>query len=155
MRISIDAVMNVIVSALRISALRTRWRAAAVIALAAMAGIYVVYKVATLLVFRDENRPAGEAVVAAIEAYHAANKRYPERLALLQPKYLATMPQPAPGTTFVYATSSDGSAAWFGYQTVRGDLSEYDSDARKWRQLDYDDSQALRMPTKEFVMGPK
>ena len=147
--------MNAIVSALRVGALRARWRAAAVVALAAVAGIYVVYKLAMVFVFRDENRPAGDEIVAAIEAYKAANKRYPDSLALLQPKYLGKIPLPAPGTNFVYAVPSDGSDAWFGYQTRRGGISEYDSQTRKWREVDYDDSEALRMPTKEFVMGPK
>lgn len=147
--------MNAIVTALRLSALRTRWRRAAIVAFATVAGVYIVYKLVTLFAFRDENRPAGEQIVAAVEAYKAANKRYPEKLALLQPRYLGKIPPPAPGTNFVYAIPSDGSAAWFGYQTLRGVFSEYDSRTRTWRELDYDDSQALRMQTKEFVMGPK
>jgi len=32
---------------------------------------------------------------------------------------------------------------------------EYDSGTRKWRNLEYDQSDALRMRTKEFVIGPK
>ena len=147
--------MNAIVSALRLSALRTRWRSAAGIALGAVVVTFVAYKLAVAFVFRDENRPAGEEIVAAIEAYKAGNKRYPERLAALQPKYLNKIPAPAAGTNFVYAIPSDGKAAWFGYQTLRGVFIEYDSQTRNWREMDYDDSQALRMLTKEFVMGPK
>jgi len=147
--------MNAIVSALRLSALRTRWPRTAIIAFVTLAGAYVGYKLLTAFVLVDENRPAGEEIVAAVEAYKAANKRYPENLALLQPKYVGKIPSPAPGTNFVYAIPSDGSAAWFGYQTSRGMLNEYDSQTRKWRELDFDDSHALRMPTKQFVLGPK
>jgi hypothetical protein len=147
--------MNAIVSALRLSALRTRWRSAAAMALAAVAVTFIAYKVAVGFAFRDENRPAGEEIVAAMEAYKVANKRYPERLAELQPKYIGKIPAPASGTNFVYAIPSDGKAAWFGYQTLRGVFIEYDSQSRAWREMDYDDSQALRMLTKEFVMGPK
>jgi len=147
--------MHAIVNALRLDALRTRWPRAAVIALGTLAGVYVAYRLAMGFVFTDENRPAGEEIVAAVEAYKAANKRYPENLELLQPKYVGKIPSPAPGTNFVYAIPSDGSAAWFGYQTSRGMLSEYDSQTRKWRELDFDDSHALRMPTKQFVLGPR
>lgn len=147
--------MHAIVTALHLSALRTRWRKAAIIAFGTIVGVFVAYKLVIAFAFRDENRPAGEEIVAAVEAYKAANKRYPEKLALLQPKYLGKIPAPAPGTNFVYAIPSDGSAAWFGYQTLRGVFSEYDSQTRTWRELDYDDSQALRMRTKEFVMGPR
>ena len=147
--------MNAIVNALRLSALHTKWLRAAIVALGTLAGVYVGYKVLMGFVFTDENRPAGEEIVAAMEAYKAANKRYPESLALLQPKYVGKLPSPAPGTNFVYAIPTDGSAAWFGYQTRRGMLEEYDSETRKWHELDLDDSHALRMPTKQFVLGPK
>jgi hypothetical protein len=115
----------------------------------------VVYKLLMIFVFTDANRPAGEEIVAAVEAFKAGNKRYPEKLAQLQPKYLGKVPRPAPATNFVYGVSSDGAAAWFGYQKSNGGLSEYSSDTRKWRDIDYDESYALRMGTKEFVIGPK
>jgi hypothetical protein len=147
--------MNAIVNALQVGALRIHWRRTAVIALVAVAGSYAAYRLAIAIAFKDENRPAGEEIVAALEAYKAANKRYPERLASLQPKYLGKIPAPAPGTNFVYAIPTDGRAAWFGYQTLRGVFSEYDSQSRTWQDIDYDDSQALRQLTKEFVMGRK
>jgi len=144
---------NVIASAL-VTELRTNWRKWAIVAGIGLIVLVVVYKLAVTLV-TDENRPAGEEIVAAVEAYKAGNKRYPEKLAQLQPKYLGTIPKPAPGTNFVYASSPDGATAWFGYQT-RGDVfCEYDSGTRKWRNLEYDQSDALRMRTKEFVIGPK
>ena len=147
--------MNAIVGALRLDALRTNWRRSAVIALFAVAATFATYKLAIAVLFKDENRPAGEEIVAALEAYKARNKRYPEKLAALQPNYLGKIPAPAPGTNFVYGIPYDGSAAWFGYQTLRGGMNEYDSQSRAWRELEFDDSQALRMATKEFVMGPK
>ena len=144
---------NVIASAL-VTELRTNWRKWAIVAGIGLIVLVVVYKLAVFFV-TDENRPAGEEIVAAVEAYKAGNKRYPENLAQLQPKYLGKIPKPAPGTNFVYAISPDGAAAWFGYQT-RGDVfCEYDSGTRKWRNLEYDQSDALRMRTKEFVIGPK
>lgn len=147
--------MQAIVSALRLGALRTRWWRAGIIASSTLVVAYVGYKLVMAFVLTDENRPAGEEIVAAVEAYKAANKRYPENLALLQPKYVGKIPSPAPGTNFVYAIPTDASAAWFGYQTQRGMLNEYDSQTRKWREIDFDDSHALRMPTKQFVLGPK
>jgi len=137
-----------------VTELRANWRKWAIVAGVGLVVLVVVYKLAVFFV-TDENRPAGEEIVAAVEAYKAGNKRYPENLAQLQPKYLGKIPRPAPGTNFVYATSPDGAAAWFGYQT-RGDVfCEYDSGTRKWRNLEYDQSDALRMRTKEFVIGPK
>jgi hypothetical protein len=146
--------MNVNVGALRDVALRIGWKRAAAIAGAALA-LLVVAKLFMVFVLKDENRAAGEEIVAAVEAYKAANQRYPETLAQLQPKYLGKLPQPASGTNFVYASSPDGKAAWFGYQTMSDAFSEYDSQSRKWQKIEYDQSQALRMRTKEFVMGPK
>ena len=120
-----------------------------------LVALIVIYKLVVIFVLTDENRPAGEEIVAAIEAFKQGNKRYPEKLAQLQPKYLGRIPRPAPGTNFVYGVSSDGAAAWFGYQTSGGGLREYASETRKWREVDYSDSDALRMGTKEFVIGPK
>jgi hypothetical protein len=145
---------NAIASAL-VTELRTAWRKWTIVAGAGLVVLVVLYKFVTISVLTDENRPAGEEIVAAVEAYKVSNKRYPEKLALVQPKYLGKIPKPAPGTNFVYASSSDGAAAWFGYQTLGDGFWEYDSRTRKWQNLDYDESDALRMRTKEFVMGPK
>jgi len=147
--------MNSIANALSIPALRTRWRRWAVVAGGAFVLLFVAYKVVVVFVLTDANQPAGNQIVAAVEAYKLANKRYPEKLAQLQPKFLQKIPQPAPGTNFVYAASSDGTSAWFGFQTERDTLVEYDSQTRRWQGIDYSDSEALRAQNKEFVMGPK
>jgi len=144
-----------IVSALGIPELRTGWRKWAVVAGGAFVLLYVLYKLVVIFVLTDVNQPASEQIVGAVEMYKVGNKRYPERLAQLQPKYLAKIPQPAPGTNFVYAASSDGTTAWFGYQTQRDTFIEYDSRTRKWETLDYSASEALRVQDKEFVKGPK
>ena len=145
---------NMIASALA-TELRTSWRKWAIVAGTGLVVLAVVYKLLMIFVFTDENRPAGEEIVAAVEAYKVSNKRYPEKLAQLQPKYLGKVPKPAPGTNFVYAASQDGAAAWFGYQTLRDVFCEYDSRTRRWQNLDYDQSDGLRQQVKEFVMGPK
>jgi hypothetical protein len=145
---------NMIASAL-VAELRTAWRKWAIVAGAGLVVLVVVYKFLMVSVLTDENRPAGEEIVAAVEAYKVSNKRYPEKLAQLQPKYLGKIPKPVPGTNFVYASSPDGAAAWFGYQTLLDVFCEYDSRTRKWQNREYDDSDALRQQTKEFVMGPK
>jgi hypothetical protein len=147
--------MNSIVTALGIPALRTRWRKWAVVAGGAFVLLYVLYKLVVAFVLADANEPASEQIVAAVERYKLGNKRYPEKLSELQPKYLPKIPQPAPDTNFIYATSSDGTIAWFGYQTQRDTFIEYDSRTRKWQSLDYSASDALQAPNKEFVMGPK
>ena len=138
-----------------VTELRTAWRKWAIVAGAGLVVLVVVYKLLVVFVLTDENRPAGEEIVAAVDAYKVSNKRYPEKLAQLQPKYLGKIPNPAPGTNFVYATSPDGATAWFGYQTLRDVFCEYDSRTRKWQYREYDDSDALRQQAKEFVMGPK
>ena len=138
-----------------VTRLRTNWRRSSVIGVAVLVALIATYELVTIFVLTDENRPAGKEIIAAVEAFKLGNKRYPERLAELQPRYLANIPRPAPGTNFVYAVSSDGTAAWFGYQTSSGGFSEYGTDTRKWRDIEYDDSEALRMRTKEFVMGPR
>jgi len=145
---------NALASAL-VTELRANWRRWSVVGAGSLVGLIVAYKMVVIFVLTDVNRPAGEEIVAAVEAYKVSNKRYPEKLAQLQPKYIGKIPRPAPGTNFVYAVSSDGTAAWFGYQASSGGLSEYGSGTRKWRDIEYDDSDALRMGTKEFVMGPK
>src|SRR5207248_10731498 len=111
------AVMSSIVDALGISALRTRWRQWAVIAGGSLVVLYAVYKLVVIFVLTDENQPASEEIVAAAEVYKPSNKRYPEKIAQLQPKYLPQIPQPAPGTNFVDATNSDDTAARLGYRT--------------------------------------
>jgi hypothetical protein len=135
--------------------LPTGWRRNAVIAGAVVVAVFVIYRGIVPHVLPEENRPAGEAIVAALEAYKRANGRYPEKLAQLQPRFLAAIPQPVSGTNFAYAATSDGTACWFGYQTPRDMYNEYDSRVRKWQYLEYEDSDALRMRVKEFVMGPK
>jgi hypothetical protein len=145
---------NALASAL-VTELRANWRRWSVVGAGSLVGLIVAYKMVVIFVLTDVNRPAGEEIVAAVEAYKVSNKRYPEKLAQLQPKYIGKIPRPAPGTNFVYAVSSDGTVAWFGYQASSGGLSEYGSGTRKWRDIEYDDSDALRMGTKEFVMGPK
>ena len=145
---------NALASAL-VTELRANWRRWSVVGAGSLVGLIVAYKMVVIFVLTDVNRPAGEEIVAAVEAYKVSNKRYPEKLAQLQPKYIGKIPRPAPGTNFVYAVSSDGTVAWFGYQASSGGLSEYGSGTHKWRDIEYDDSDALRMGTKEFVMGPK
>ncbi len=135
--------------------LRANWRRRSVMAAGVLVALVAIYKLVVVFVLTDENGPAGDEIVAAVEAFKRGNKRYPENLAELQPKYLGTIPRPARGTNFVYGVSSDGSTAWFGYQRSRGGLYEYGTDTRKWREIAFDDSDALRMRTKEFVMGPK
>jgi len=147
--------MNAIVSALRLDALRTGWRRWAVIGVLTSIAAIAIFKLYVFVVPPDENRAAGDEIIAALEAYKVGYKRYPDRLAQLQPKYLNRIPQPAPGTNFVYADSSDGSTAWFGYQTLSEFFYEYDTRTRKWEAIGYDQSEALRKQTKEFVMGPK
>ena len=145
---------NALASAL-VTELRANWRRWSVVGAGSLVGLIVAYKMVVIFVLTDVNRPAGEEIVAAVEAYKVSNKRYPEKLAQLQPKYLGKVPKPAPGTNFVYAASQDGAAAWFGYQTLRDVFCEYDSRTRRWQNLDYDQSDALRQQVKEFVMGPK
>jgi hypothetical protein len=147
--------MNSIVTALGIPALRTRWRKWAVVVGGAFVLLYVLYRLVVAFVLGDANQPASEQIVAAVETYKLGNKRYPEKLSELQPKYLPKIPHPAPDTNFVYATSSDGTIAWFGYQTQRGTFIEYDSRTRKWQKLEYSASDALQAQNKEFVTGPK
>jgi hypothetical protein len=145
---------NALASAL-VADFRTNWRRRSVVGAGILVALVVIYKLVATFVLTGENRQAGEEIVAAIEAFKQGNKRYPEKLAQLQPKYLGKMPLPAPETSFVYAVSPDGAAAWFGYQTSRGGLSEYGSGTRKWRDIEYQESEALRMGTKEFVIGRK
>ena len=148
--------MNAIVERVRLAAGRIGWRKGAIFGAAIVVAVFAAYWALTRVAFRDENRPAGDEIVAALEAYKAANKRYPEKLAQLQPKFLGKVPKPAPGTNFVYGISYDGTSAWFGYQTMGEAFMEFDSQARKWESLEnHDSSQALRARTKEFVMGPK
>jgi hypothetical protein len=146
--------MNAFARAL-VDDLRTNWRRRSVLGAAVLVALVVVYKLVVITVLTDENRRAGEEIVAAIEAFKQQNKRYPEKLAQLQPKYLGKIPLPARGTNFVYAASSDGTAAWFGYQTQQDTFNEYDTRTRKWQRLEYEDSEALRVQAREFVLGPK
>ena len=130
------------------------WRMVAAVAVLVVA-VVLLYRSITASFFGEENAAAGNAIVGALEAFKRGNGRYPEKLALLTPKPLAEIPQPAPDTNFVYAVSSDGKECWFGYQSRRGTLNEYDCSTHKWAYRDYEDSDALRFPRKEFVRGPK
>jgi hypothetical protein len=127
-----------------------RWRKALVavgaIAIAAYVGGRVVAYVS-----EDANRPAAEKIVTALEAFRAANGTAPEKLGELQPKFFAKLPRPVPDTHFVYSRTPDGKTFFFGYQTTRENLAEYDSRARKWEYVDYEDSFVLRQRNKEFV----
>jgi hypothetical protein len=126
------------------------WRKA-LVALAAVAIVGYVGARATAYVSEDENRPAAEKIVTALETFRAAYGQAPEKLAELQPKFFAKLPRPAPDTHFVYSRTPDGKTFFFGYQTARESLAEYDSRARKWEYVDYEDSFVLRQRNKEFV----
>ena len=129
------------------------WRKAVVIAAGAGIAAYLAWKLVVTVVLPDENRPASDRIVAAVETFKAATGKYPEKLAELEPKFFKTLPRPVPDTNFVYAVAPDGKSFWFGYQTARDNLAEYDSRARKWEEVEYEDSYVLRQRAKEFVKG--
>ena len=129
------------------------WRTVAALAGVVVALVLLYRGVAFF--FREENAAAGNTIVRALEAFKRGAGRYPEKLELLMPTYLAEIPQPAMDTNFVYAASSDGKECWFAYQVRRGVLNEYECSTRKWSYREYEDSDALKSLRKEFVMGPK
>jgi hypothetical protein len=130
------------------------WRKWLMIAAAAAVGVYLSWRGTVTYVLPEENQPAGEKIVAALEAHKRATGKFPPKLGELEPKFLAKLPRPVPDTNFVYAATSDGSGFWFGYQTNRDNLAEYDSRTRKWEYVEYEDSYVLRQRGKEFVKGP-
>jgi hypothetical protein len=126
------------------------WRKGLVVVGALGVAGYVAWRLVAFA-SADENQPAAEKMVTALETFRAANGKAPERLEELQPKFFAKLPRPAPETNFVYAAAPDGKTFWFGYQTSRDNLAEYDSRARKWEYVEYDDSFVLRQRNKQFV----
>jgi hypothetical protein len=126
------------------------WRKGLVVAGAIAVVAYLAWRLVAF-VSADENRPAAEKMVTALETFRSANGKAPEKLDELQPKFFAKLPRPMPDTHFVYAAAPDGKSFWFGYQTSRDNLAEYDSRARKWEYVDYEDSFVLRQRNKQFV----
>lgn len=132
------------------------WKTGAVLA-AAIVAVVLLYRGSggKAIFFSEENAVAGNTIVGALEAFKRATGRYPDKLALLVPTYVAEIPKPVQDTNFIYALSSDSKECWFGYQVYRGVLNEYECSTHKWAYREYDDSDALRAYRKEFVMGPK
>jgi hypothetical protein len=130
------------------------WKSVTALAAVLAAGYFLYRSTATVL-FAEENAAAGYEISRALETFKLNSGRYPEKLALLQPRYIPEVPKPEPGTSFVYAVSSDGKECFFAYQVSRGGLNEYDCGTKRWGHYDYEDSSALRATSKEFVMGPK
>src|SRR5258706_7035051 len=97
---------NALASAL-VTELRTAWRKWAIVAGAGLVVLVVLYKLVMIFVLTDENRPGGEEIVAAVEAYKVSNNRFPEKLAQHQPKYLQKIPKPTPGHDVAYPTPPD------------------------------------------------
>jgi len=132
------------------------WKTGAVLAAVIVAGV-LLYRGsgAKKIFFSEENAVAGNTIAGGLERFKLATGKYPDKLALLVPAYVAEIPKPVPDTNFIYALSSDGKECWFGYQVYRGVLNEYECSSHKWAYREYDDSSALRSYSKEFVIGPK
>jgi hypothetical protein len=120
---------NMIASAL-VAELRTAWRKWAIVAGAGLVVLVVLYKLVMIFVLTDENRPASEENRRGGRGVQGGQQALSREARPAPAQYLAKIPKPAPGTNFVYASSPDGAAAWFGYQTLRDGLSEYDSSTR-------------------------
>ena len=130
------------------------WKTGAALA-AVVAALAFLSRSTAAVLFTEENASSGYAITVALEAFKLNSGRYPEKLALLKPRYLAEVPTPASDTNFVYAVSADGKECSFAYQVGRGGVNEYECGTRKWGHYEYEDSTALRSLSKEFVMGPK
>lgn len=130
------------------------WKSVAALAAVIAVG-WFFYRNTAAVLFTEENASTGYSITVALESFKLSSGRYPEKLALLAPRYIAEIPKPAPDTSFVYAVSSDGKECFFAYQVGRGGLNEYECGAKKWGHYEYEDSSALRATSKEFVIGPK
>ena len=103
------------------------------------------------LVHNEENRPAAESIVAAMEAYRKENSRCPAKLEDMQQKFLASIPKSVNPFIIVYAASADRKQCWVAYQVHRDNFEEYDSAVGKWQLMEYEDTRALREEGKQVL----
>lgn len=78
-------------------------------------------------------------VVAACEAYHAANGRFPKKLDELVPQYMSSVPVAKhclAWGNFVYSNSGSGSPMLFWFVVPPHYRRIYDFDTRRWSHLD-------------------
>jgi hypothetical protein len=126
------------------------WRNASVtfglIALAALA-----FRGCYHFVHNEENAPAAESIVSAMEAYRKENGRCPATLEDMQPKFLASIPKSVNPFVIVYAASVDGKQCWVAYQVHRDNFEEYDSAVGKWQLMEYEETRALREERKQIL----
>ena len=116
----------------------------AIIFLALAAATVVVYKGCASLVYNEAHKPAGLALAAAVEAYHAEHKRFPAKLEDLVPRHLPAVPRLAGPGSIAYARLPDSTQCWVAYSVHRDYFEEYDCRLRRWNMREYEETQALK-----------
>ncbi len=94
------------------------------------------------------NRARGEQIVAALEKFRSDQKKYPETLRSLEPRYISQLPlmkryEEDPGREFTYQRSNDGSGFTLEYMGAPVSVGpcdcgfKYDSASRTWQPVLY------------------
>jgi hypothetical protein len=102
-----------------------------------------------------EDQPAADRIVAALDAYKAANGSYPPSLDALVPRYMPALPEPRRFGSIGYAALDGGRGCLVGYFTHRDFLEEYDCTAKTWGSAEYDSSRLVKAERVQWLRGPR
>ena len=101
----------------------------------------------------EEDQPAADRIVAALQAYKYATGRYPATLDALVPQYLPALPTPRRFGRIGYAPLDDGRRCFVGYFTHRDYLNEYDCSSKSWESVEYNDSRLVKAKPAQWLLG--
>lgn len=133
----------------------SRHRTAWLLVLALAAGGLLLVRACYGVFVNEDDQPAADQIVAALETYRAAHGRYPETLQALVPAPLASLPSPRDFGRIGYAALDGGTSCRIGYFTHRDFLKEYECATRQWRSLEYDESRLVKDPGVQWIEGKR
>ena len=131
----------------------SRQRTAWLLVIALAAGGLLLLRACYGLYVNEDDQPAAERIVAALEAYRTAHGRYPATLQALVPRQLPSLPAPRDFGRIGYAALDGGTNCRIGYFTHRDFLKEYECATRQWRSLEYDESRLVKERGVQWIEG--
>jgi len=132
-----------------------RWIRPVVFTLVALAICAAALRACYRFVVNEDDQPAADRIVAALDGYRAAHGRYPPTLQALVPAQLPALPTPREFGRIGYASLDDGRDCLLGYFTHRDFLKEYACGARTWEPREVSESRLLKAPAVDWLQGPR
>jgi len=98
------------------------------------------------------NKPAAEALAAAVKTHQRQVGHYPSKLKDLVPNYLRELPKSASKYSSIgYAVEPGLDECWIVYGVHRDRFEEFDCNAGEWTNVEVEDSHVFRRNDVEWI----